>query len=301
MTIPSAAIPLDRRTFCGAALGCAAIPGPALGRLPAARTGRLTLAEVLTQAHTLIATHLRESEANDEAWVHAATALLAQLDEVPADPFGDMTAQERAFLEKHGWTFRRVDAAPATRERPAVITHQIHVPPGGTIPLHDHRGMFGGIVVAAGDVEIRSFDVVAGDRDAANVVLQETARVWLGPGRFALLTRPRQRARVPRRQERRAPARPVRLARRRRTFARSRVARRSRDQSAVAPLSRPLGVTSAAVSGGRRRDIPRCSGRAEHAASFGDGHRISWADRGRASPTAAPIARRGLHPAVRST
>jgi hypothetical protein len=190
MTIPSSAVPFDRRSFLATAFAAPLVPGMHLGTA-GERCGDLSLAEVLAKAHELVATHLQGPAANDEAWVHAAAALLAQWRDLPPDPFGDMTAKERTFLDEHGWTFRRVDAAPATRERPAVITHQIHVPAGGSIPLHDHRGMFGAIVVAAGDVEIRSFDIVAGSRTTAEVVLQTSARVWLGPGRFALLTRDR--------------------------------------------------------------------------------------------------------------
>jgi hypothetical protein len=114
---------------------------------------------------------------------------LARLDAAPADPFGDMTARERTFLEQHTWTYRRIAAAPEDRRRPAVITHQIHVAPGGRIPLHDHRDFFGAIVAVAGDLEIRSFDIVEGGAHTAEVVLQETNRAWLRPGRFSLLTR----------------------------------------------------------------------------------------------------------------
>ena len=113
----------------------------------------------------------------------------ARFDTVPADPFGAMTERERAFLQAHGWTFHQELAVPADGGRPAVITHQIHVPPGGSIPLHDHRDLFGAVVCAAGEVEIRSFDISEGGNDTATVMLQERTRAWLVPGRFSLLTR----------------------------------------------------------------------------------------------------------------
>ena len=198
MTLPSVAAPLDRRTFLAVAATPAllaqqrATPAPARPRRPnPTGPGRLSLAEVLAGARELLATHVLTQPANDEAWVHGAGALFAQLAELPPDPFGELTAQEATFLRQHGWTFRRVDSAPVDRVRPAVITHQIHVPPGGRIPLHDHRELFGAIVVAAGELEIRSFDLVAGDAGTAEVTLRETNRAWLVPGRFALLTRRR--------------------------------------------------------------------------------------------------------------
>lgn len=123
--------------------------------------------------------------------MHGATALLARLDEVPPDPFGTMSDRERALLNAHSWTFRRVDSAPGDGSRPAVITHQIHVAPGGRIPLHDHRDFFGAIIGVEGEVEIRSYDVTAGGREAKEVTLRETVLTWLGPGRFSLLTRAR--------------------------------------------------------------------------------------------------------------
>lgn len=188
--MPGTAVPFDRRTWLAGALS---IPGlrPARGARIGTGERRLSLAEVLAAAHALIERHLQASPANDEAWVHAAAALFAQLGELPPDPFGEPTAQEREFLRQHSWMFRRVDAAPPDRARPAVITHQIHVAPGGKIPLHDHRQLFGAIVCAAGEVEIRSFDRVAGTVEDAEVVLQETARTWLTPGRYSLLTRNR--------------------------------------------------------------------------------------------------------------
>ncbi len=193
MTVPSNPMPLDRRGFLAHALAAPVFPAAsAVGADRPGQAGRLSLAEVLAGAHALIDRHLAGGQhPDDEAWVHAATALFAQLGELPPDPFGDMTAPERAFLQQHGWTFRRVDSVPADRRRPAVITHQIHIPPGGRIPLHDHRGMFGAIVGAAGECEIRSFDLVEGDRDTPTVALREMDRTWLGAGRFALLTRSR--------------------------------------------------------------------------------------------------------------
>jgi hypothetical protein len=189
MTLPSRTAAVDRRAFLGGAL---ALP---LARCPAPPPGKLTLAQVLDEAHALAGRHVTGDPAGDpagdEAWVHAATALLAQLDELPPDPFSIMSPAEQAFLAEHTWAFRRVHSAPADRTRPAVITHQIHVAPNGTIPLHDHRDFFGAIVCADGEVEIRSFDVVDGGRDTETVTLRETTRTWMLPGRYSLLTRAR--------------------------------------------------------------------------------------------------------------
>lgn len=184
MTLPTAT-PIDRRSFLA---GAAALP---LARQrPRQAGGRLPLAAIAAGAAELIATHLG-ADPDDEAWVHGATALLARLDAPPPDPFAAMTAREQAFLRQHGWTFRRELAVPADGTRPAVICHQIHVPPDGAIPLHDHRDLFGAIVGVAGECEIRSFDIVDGGPDSAEVTLQERVRCWLAPGRFSLLTRRR--------------------------------------------------------------------------------------------------------------
>ena len=188
MTIPMLGAGLDRRGVLAGAMAAPQLQAPVRAR---AAGGRLGLAEILAGAHGLVATHLAGEKPNDEAWVHAATALLAQLDALPPDPFGDMNETERTFLGERGWTFRRVDGVPADRRRPAVITHQIHVPPNGRIPLHDHRGMFGAIVGADGECEIRSFDIVEGGATTDTVGLREMDRTWLTPGRFALLTRTR--------------------------------------------------------------------------------------------------------------
>lgn len=72
-----------------------------------------------------------------------------------------------------------------------MITHQILIEPGGSIPLHDHRDLFGAVVCVEGDVQIRSFDVVEGGREDATVTLRESVRCWLVPGRYSLLTRTR--------------------------------------------------------------------------------------------------------------
>lgn len=196
MKLPSATAPLDRRTFLAVAAAPAIFaPERAAAALPRRRspagTGRLSLAEVLASARELLTTHVLTTPPNDEAWVHGAGALFAQLAELPPDPFGALTPAEETFLRQHTWTFRRVDSAPQDRVRPAVITHQIHVAPNGRIPLHDHRELFGAIVVAAGEIEIRSFDIAAGDTTTDVVTLRETNRAWLVPGRFALLTRSR--------------------------------------------------------------------------------------------------------------
>jgi hypothetical protein len=205
MTLPAAAHPFDRRTLLAGGLGApfstfAARAARAPGSTP------LTLEEVLVGAEALVARHLGTPLPNDEAWVHGATALLAQLGALPPDPFAAMTAREATFLREHGWTFRRVERRPADGARPAILTHQIHVPANGRIPLHDHRGMFGAIVGIDGEVEIRSYDVVEGGTATAEVVLQKTARTWLAPGRFALLTRSRDNV-----HEFRAGAKPVRM------------------------------------------------------------------------------------------
>lgn len=191
MTLPSNAVPIDRRSFLAAAMVAPATAGTELRNPRRQHPGRLSLAEVLAAAHDLLATQVLKDPANDEAWVHGAGSLFAQLGELPPDPFGAMTDRESAFLREHTWTFRRVDAAPPEMTRPAVITHQLHVAPGGRIPLHDHRELFGAIVVASGELEIRSFDIVAGDASTEQVTLRESNRAWLVPGRFALLTRRR--------------------------------------------------------------------------------------------------------------
>jgi hypothetical protein len=192
MTIPSTTVHPDRRTFLGGALVAPLLQGAGSpAPVPAPRTGPLMLAEVLAGSLALLREQVLTGEPNEEAWVHGAAALFARLDAVPPDPFGAMTERERGFLAERGWTFRRADGVPADRSRPAVITHQIHVPANGAIPLHDHRQLFGAVLVAAGELEIRSFDVVDGDASTPQVVLQQTSRCWLRPGRFALLTRTR--------------------------------------------------------------------------------------------------------------
>lgn len=185
---------LDRRALLGGGMlgGMLTTLGGFRGASPALPSpANATLAQILDGAHALVARHLQGEQPNDEAWVHGATALFAQVDAMPPDPFGEMTAHEKAFLDAHSWTYRREGRVPEDGARPAVITHQIHVAPGGTIPLHDHRGMFGAILCADGDLEIRSFDVVAGGADSEEVTLQESTRQWLRPGRFSLLTRTR--------------------------------------------------------------------------------------------------------------
>lgn len=191
---------VDRRAFLAGAMALPLLPqGPGA----ATRPGKLGLQDVLDRAHALVREHVDGRPEGDEAWVHAATAVLARLDAVPADPFAAMSDRERAFLGEHTWTFRRIasaggerpidadiDADPDTA-RAVVLTHQIHVAPGGAIPLHDHRDFFGAIVCADGEVEIRSFDLAQGSRDTDEVTVRETSRVWLRPGRFSLLTRTR--------------------------------------------------------------------------------------------------------------
>lgn len=198
MTLPSRVAPFDRRAFLAAAVAAPLLqtppparPAPAAPSAQRAPANGLALADALAGARELVTEHLQGPAPNDEAWVHGAAALFAQVAELPPDPFGAMSEREAAFLRAHTWTFRRVDAVPADRARPAVITHQIHVAPGGRIPLHDHRELFGAIVLVDGELEIRSFDVVEGSAATATVTLQESNRAWLAPGRFALLTRAR--------------------------------------------------------------------------------------------------------------
>jgi hypothetical protein len=167
-------------------------PGVATSRATASNTAEpRTVAGIVTAAAELAAGIVQEDPRADEAWAFAATALLARLEEVPADPFTAMTPREEAFLAAHGWTFRRVHAARAPRNGANVITHQIWIPPGGVIPMHDHRDLFGTIVCVAGEVDVRSFDVVEGGVDTKEVTLQESVRAWLRPRRYSLLTRAR--------------------------------------------------------------------------------------------------------------
>jgi hypothetical protein len=188
MTMNAATTGTTRRSFL--ALGGMACLARAHGQDPAPPAGR-TVADIVAAAAELATGIVREDPRSDEAWAFAATALLARLEEVPADPFTAMTAREEAFLAARGWTYRRVHAQRAPRDGANVITHQIWIPPGGQIPMHDHRDLFGAIVCVAGDVEVRSFDVVEGGVDTKEVILLESVRAWLRPGRYSLLTRAR--------------------------------------------------------------------------------------------------------------
>lgn len=183
-TSPSAAH--DRRAFF--ALGGAAVLG---GRGPRPAAHPDTVEAIVEAAAGLAAEIEADDRRHDEAWAFAATALLTRLREAPPDPFLTMTEREQAFLDARGWTFRRVHAAHVREGGPRVITHQLWIPPGGTIPLHDHRDLFGAIVCVAGEVTVRNFDIVDGSTDTPKVALRESVCTHLRPGRYSLLTRAR--------------------------------------------------------------------------------------------------------------
>jgi hypothetical protein len=182
----------DRRAFLG--LGGGAVLGDAVlggGRLPRSSTHPDTVEAIVEAAAALAAEIALDDPRHDEAWTFAATALLARLRNVPPDPFVTPTPREQAFLDARGWTFRRVHAARVRADGPQVITHQLWIPPGGTIPLHDHRDLFGAIVCGAGEVTVRNFDIVDGGTDTPRVTLRESVCTHLRPGRYSLLTRAR--------------------------------------------------------------------------------------------------------------
>jgi len=178
----------DRRAFFALGSAAALSPRPWYAR-SAARPE--TIEAIVEAAAELAREVARDDPRRDEAWTFAATALLAGLREVPRDPFPSMTPRETAFLDAHGWTFRRVHAARAPDARADVITHQLWIPPGGAIPLHDHRDFFGAVVCVQGEVAVRSFDIVEGTADEPVVTLRESVQAWLQPGRYSLLTRAR--------------------------------------------------------------------------------------------------------------
>lgn len=177
----------DRRAFL--ALGGGAILGG--GRCPRSAAHPDTVEAIVEAAAALAAEIALDDPRHDAAWTFAATALLARLRQIPPDPFGAPTRREQEFLDARGWTFRRVHGARAPDAGAEVITHQLWIPPGGMIPLHDHRDLFGAIVCVAGDVTIRNFDIVEGGTDTDEVTLRESVRSHLRPGRYSLLTRTR--------------------------------------------------------------------------------------------------------------
>ncbi len=147
------------------------------------------LAQIRPQATRMIAADRPERRSDESSYLEAVSRLLARY--TPEEPWA------MRELGEGEWGMN------AAARMPPIVVFDIHMQPGATINLHDHRHYNGVLQCNEGSVRCRNFDIVQPDGAPLDIaagevppmgesfLIRENSDAVLTPGRLSTLSRDR--------------------------------------------------------------------------------------------------------------